>query len=986
MEIIKLFKKIKTRLILKETLAGFFIFLIGLILTFVILASYSHFANPPVTIRIILAVILIVIILFLIWELNIRKLLRINEFKINSLINDKYPQFKDSLINAFFLQTQKFGEQESPYLATLYINQMNKKAKDVNPALIVEFKDYKKLYLTFILSLIFFVFFFIYPFKIIPLNSIWYLPSLPEEKIIPQIGDITLEYFYPPYTKLESRRVENSGGQIEGIKGTTVKITALLNKPVIKGNLFTDDGKNIHLTVKEKNIEGKIVLTNEKYYWLEIEDIDGLRNQQIIKYPIKVIEDEKPQVEILAPAIDLSIHQKEEFKITYKIKDDFAITKIFLNWRKNQENKYKKEEISSLPSGIKDGIFDYLFKVGKLNLNPGDGIFYYLEVVDNDTISGPKSGVSKEYYLNIFDYQQIHQQTEQLAQEVSEELFNLLTQQTNTYHQLKDTLNWEDAFSQQEQVKRSFDDLLNLIDKLLEKIAQDPLSDLIADQEYQAMKEQLSYLKENKVESALKKLKEEDEEALKIQEEIIKQLENMSLLAEDLSKYQRMKDVLNNTNQLMNFSSQLLDELGNYPQGLNEEKLAELSQMLNEISSLMQEVQKMLLQMPQQLPEDFVNQDALKTLDFNQMQEIINQLRKSLSENDLENAIKEAKKLLENLSQMMETIQSWAGQTSFLDPSGMMKNTDYYSQQLGEIIQKEKNLALNTENLVNNLTQQMLSEQKKILDDLIKLQQELITKAKSVYNEDKTIVSLEILKTMEKIAQNLKDKDINQAKDNLGKVISDLEKNLTEQLQNPFYQQTKEIKEGEEKIYNFLKNKSQLSDYLTQEQQQLLQEYSLSQKEILDKTSPLLEKFEYLSRQTAQLPVELLENMKQAKQAMGNAYDNLEGFNPNEALVQENQAIYYLSESLGNLQEFQQNLAFRQQNLGAALGPRQMFRPYGQIEGGRFGVKEGYVEIPSAKDYRPPQEFREEILKYLQENYPQIYKESIEKYYQNLTK
>ena len=51
---------------------------------------------------------------------------------------------------------------------------------------------------------------------------------------------------------------------------------------------------------------------------------------------------------------------------------------------------------------------------------------------------------------------------------------------------------------------------------------------------------------------------------------------------------------------------------------------------------------------------------------------------------------------------------------------------------------------------------------------------------------------------------------------------------------------------------------------------------------------------------------------------------------------------------------------------------------------GREGIQKGKVRLPTMTDYRPPKEFREDLLEAMKENYPKIYEEIIHDYYKRL--
>ncbi len=61
---------------------------------------------------------------------------------------------------------------------------------------------------------------------------------------------------------------------------------------------------------------------------------------------------------------------------------------------------------------------------------------------------------------------------------------------------------------------------------------------------------------------------------------------------------------------------------------------------------------------------------------------------------------------------------------------------------------------------------------------------------------------------------------------------------------------------------------------------------------------------------------------------------------------------------------------------------RAVSRPSGNA--GQGNQRTGRVRLPKSDEYRPPKEFREDLLEALKEKYPKIYEDIIHKYYKRL--
>ena len=56
----------------------------------------------------------------------------------------------------------------------------------------------------------------------------------------------------------------------------------------------------------------------------------------------------------------------------------------------------------------------------------------------------------------------------------------------------------------------------------------------------------------------------------------------------------------------------------------------------------------------------------------------------------------------------------------------------------------------------------------------------------------------------------------------------------------------------------------------------------------------------------------------------------------------------------------------------------------GQMPGGVLGTVDGRIKMPAEKDYKPPKEFREDIMDSLKEKMPEKDKDEVEEYYRKL--
>ena len=123
------------------------------------------------------------------------------------------------------------------------------------------------------------------------------------------------------------------------------------------------------------------------------------------------------------------------------------------------------------------------------------------------------------------------------------------------------------------------------------------------------------------------------------------------------------------------------------------------------------------------------------------------------------------------------------------------------------------------------------------------------------------------------------------------------------------------------------------------------------------------------------VPVEALsEKAEDALKGMGEAESNLGGGTLKGAISGEQEAL----DALQKLSDAADKMAGE-----SGEGGISVVMP-GQAQSGILGTREGKVSVPQEKDYKPPKEFRQDIMDSLKDKLPEKDKEDIEEYYKRL--
>ena len=217
------------------------------------------------------------------------------------------------------------------------------------------------------------------------------------------IEEVSLDY--PDYTGIETKVVE-SQGDIEGVEGTKVTITAQANQEIRHARIEFDpataasaqDGRpdaGRRLTMKHDGSVATVtfpLLLNEDRrtpkhtsYQLRFTSTNGQTNERPIVYPISVTPDLPPLVEVLLPESQrIKVPENAKQRIEIRAVDpDFGISE--LKFQAKRESKAIVDESILDEPGLGQKVGRYEFSPQKLGLKAGDIVLYRGEAKDNRT-------------------------------------------------------------------------------------------------------------------------------------------------------------------------------------------------------------------------------------------------------------------------------------------------------------------------------------------------------------------------------------------------------------------------------------------------------------------------------------------------------------------------------------------------------------------------------------------------------------------------
>ncbi len=783
------------------------------------------------------------------------------------------------------------------------------------------------------------------------LKSKWYVVKV---KSPPVVRKITLTYIYPSYTGFENKTSFDT--QIEGLQGTTVIIDVESSKPLRDAVICMDkpcasmDRLDKFELLSTGTACGKLILDKQTFYQILLEDTDGLKEENPPQYSIRVLNDEPPCVEIVSPHGDIQVSPEAFVEVIGKATDDVGLKNIYITYHIDIAGSGKKVPVKVLSEPVKSKKFSYIWDISKTDVLPGNIITYRIAARDNNTLYGCQVGYSEKMHLEIIGFRDKHNEILKNAALVEEKIFSMLSDTYEITSQLEGH-NFKEAIKEIDSISDKSAELEEFIKQLLKDMESDPYMEKSTIDEYRGLNNSFNYLNKKTIPQLKSMTEKSKAEAVDKSKELSRQLERMMRLSEDIAKREKMNDVLNSASESLQKVRDLSDMLHS-----KDITPKDIQKKIEKIAHLLNELKKAMMDFPEDLPEEFINQESVKDLDFTRMPEQFSELQKALNSGDMARAREILNQMIKSMQNIMETLQNAAGESHSGRRTKLLKRTEQLNEELKFIIEKQKELIENTG----------------VLRDFVETERNIYEKKRFKELKDKySILKSTTGLRLRKIDKEFRKGYLFRAPELLEKLIPELKAEWK--------------KEKVTEFLNELQHKVADESFLSGEQKSRLRSMCGKQGSLKENVYNVREGISTLGHLTALLDMELLENLDLAGLYMGYAARSLGGISPSEALPHERQALSYLIQTGKEMEQFSGKLQAIPQSLDVK-GSRSLHQyTFSGTTGGRTGFREGYVEIPSPGAAQGGREFRKMILEALKENHPEEYRKLIREYFRSLS-
>lgn len=351
----------------------------------------------------------------------------------------------------------------------------------------------------------------------------------------PAVKRLQAEIEYPVYSKLEPKTLDENIGDVSALKGSRIKIRIESTKSLKKAELVFSDSSIIPLNsgpFANDKAETSFRLSKNQSYHLNLTDQDDVGSQNPVEYRLSVIPDEYPLIKLVEPNKDTDINENMTVRLLADLQDDFGLTQLILHYKieRTKDILPPPSDFSSLDlsfllshSQISQSVM-YHWNFTSIGLQPEDVMSYYLEIFDNDAVSGPKSSasevrrlrfpsleeilseVNKEQDKNIAKAEDIAKESREIKKELEEINKELLKE--NKKLDWKDKEKIKQLAEKQEKMQKEIEAMKESLDKMTEKMSENKLLSKETMEKYQELQKLLSEVNSKELQDVMQKLQQ----------------------------------------------------------------------------------------------------------------------------------------------------------------------------------------------------------------------------------------------------------------------------------------------------------------------------------------------------------------------------------------------------------------------------------------------------------------------------------------------
>jgi predicted transcriptional regulator len=414
----------------------------------------------------------------------------------------------------------------------------------------------------------------------------------------PAIKNLQVSVAPPSYSRQPAQTLSDNVGDVAGLPGTNVSLAVqLAGEDISEATLTFGDGSSQKLDIQGDKAYGGFTLRKDNTYQIHIKNAAQIMNDSPVTYTMTVGKDEPPMISITEPSADTNLTESLEVDVVARLTDDYGFSRANLCYRLAQRlegEAMKDSKCLALPMSnpqMLDQEIAYNWQLPEsthLDLREGDVIEYYVQVWDNNSVSGYQTARSAIHTLKIpsltDQFKQLHEQENQSTDEI-DSMLNKSNEMKDLFEDLRDDLrrkqssDWEDQ-RQLQRMQNIKSDMENQVEALkqqmkeaLQQMQENNLADEKTKDDFKELQKQTEELNSPELKELLEKLAEAMkqmnpmmmeqtmQQTEQVQEQLRQKIERLKELLKKLQTERKMEEMAQRMDELAEKEDRMADQI-----------------------------------------------------------------------------------------------------------------------------------------------------------------------------------------------------------------------------------------------------------------------------------------------------------------------------------------------------------------------------------------------------------------------------------------
>lgn len=367
----------------------------------------------------------------------------------------------------------------------------------------------------------------------------------------PVINRIGATIIYPRYTGNEPDTIPSLTGRISALAGSDVLLEGETSTRISSGAAVFTSGRKEPLSPATGGFSCSFEITSDDTMMIDVVDEASLSNEDPVRYPVSALEDGDPSVSILSPGDEEILPRSMVVTVTFRASDDYGISSARLKYMKEgRKDQLKTVRLPVPPAGGSKGYEEsYEWSLASERVFPGDRVLYFIEVTDNNTLTGPGYARSDTRTLVVPSMADIYARAREDDESRRDEMEDILDESREIRDRLEKLaddfrsegkMDWNkreegsEIIEAQRELREKIADVAEKLDETLRNLEENRMTSMDIGRKMEEIRDLLQRIENEDLRQAIDRLREMMKDVS--ESEIAASMEEMEMSARDMAE------------------------------------------------------------------------------------------------------------------------------------------------------------------------------------------------------------------------------------------------------------------------------------------------------------------------------------------------------------------------------------------------------------------------------------------------------------------